>query len=151
MNTRHIFRAALCPVICMSLVVGFSACTKKASSEAVPGKIAGTIAISPQLQAKLKPTDTLYIIARAQQIGPPSAVKRITSPTFPLHYVIGPEDAMMAGMGGFEAGSNLTLAARISRTGNAMPSAGDLEGIFPKNPAHPGEGGVDVVIDRERE
>jgi len=136
------------------LVISSSAfgvsCTTK-SSEKVPGKISGEIKVGADLAAKLKNTDVLYIIARSQQSGPPSAVKRIQHPSFPLKYVIGPEDAMVPGMaGGFGNGSNMTVTARISRTGNAMPSAGDLEGVFGGNPAHPGDNGVDIVIDRER-
>lgn len=141
-------------LLATTLLLSASACTKggsgSGSAEAVPGKISGTITVSPELAPKLKDTDTLYIIARAQQVGPPSAVKRIVKPQFPLKYVIGPEDAMMPGAGGFEPKGNLTIAARISRTGNAMPAAGDLEGVYPKNPAHPGDGGVDVVINQER-
>lgn len=133
------------------VVLLLSACTSK-STEKVPGKITGEIKVGPGLAAQLKRTDVLYVIARAQQSGPPSAVKRIERPSFPLKYAIGPEDAMVPGMaGGFEGGSNLTVTARLSRSGNAMPASGDLEGTFKGNPAHPGDNGVDVVIDRVRQ
>lgn len=142
-------RKLLVCILLLMTAFNFFSCTKK-STEAVPGKITGVISVSPELAAKLKPTDILYLIARGQQIGPPSAVKRFERPQFPLRYIIGPEDAMMPGLPGFESSGNLTIAARISRTGNAMPSPGDLEGVYLKNPAHPGEAGIDVLIDRER-
>jgi cytochrome c-type biogenesis protein CcmH len=134
--------AALC-------LLAASACTPKQEAAAT-GKITGVITVDPTLASKLKPTDVLYIIARGQQTGPPAAVKRVTDPKFPLRYVIGPEDAMMPGVPGFEGGGRLTIAARLSRTGNAMPAAGDLEGVFTNNPAKPGDAGVDVVISKER-
>lgn len=140
-------------IILIALLIGsvFISCTKK-STTATAGKVTGVITVSPELAAKIKPeTDVLYIIARNQQVGPPTAVKRIVNPQFPLTYVIGPEDAMMPGTQGFVDGENLTIAARISRTGNAMPSAGDLEGAYKSNPAHPGDGGIDVVIEKERQ
>ncbi|MEW6056813.1 MAG: hypothetical protein AB1540_09370 [Bdellovibrionota bacterium] len=124
-------------------------CTKK-STEPVAGKISGVVTISQELAATLKPTDVLYIIVRQQQMGPPTAVKRIERPQFPLNYVVGPEDAMMPSQGGFDDKTPVTVAARISRTGNAMPAVGDLEGVYGKNPARPGTGGVDIMIDRER-
>lgn len=73
-------------------------------------------------------------------------------PKFPLNYEIGAEDAMMPGMAsGFETNANITMAARISRIGNATPAAGDLEGVYLKNPAKPGTSGIDIVIDRTRD
>ncbi len=134
----------------ISIVPSLVSCTAK-STERVPGKVTGMVSVQPDFAAKLKPTDVLFIIARNQQVGPPSAVKRVTHPRFPLKYSIGPEDAMIPGTPGFEKNAILTLTARISRTGNAMPAAGDLEGVYANNPTRAGEGGVDITIDRERQ
>lgn len=101
---------------------------------AATGKVEGVVTVAPALAKEVKDTDVLFIIARAQQAGPPSAVKRIANPKFPLKFVIGAEDAMMPGIPGFEDGTPLTLAARLSKTGDAMPARGDLEGVFPENP-----------------
>jgi len=43
--------------------------------------------------------------------------------------------------------SQVVVAARISLTGSATPSAGDLEGS--SSPVKPGAAGVRVVIDRQ--
>lgn len=138
-----------------SLAIAFLAlfaatsCTKT-STKSEPGKISGRITIDQQLVPSLKPTDTLFVIARTQQSGPPTAVKRIVNPTFPLEYTIGPEDSMMGGTAGFEPNTQLTLAARLSRTGDAMPASGDIEGVHKDNPVKIGSGGVDILIDRVR-
>ena len=135
-----------------ALLLTQSACFSTSSTKSIPGKITGTIMVKGEFESTLKPTDVLYIIARNQQVGPPSAVKRIVHPKFPLTYEIGAEDAMMPGMSsGFENNSNITMAARISRLGGATPTAGDLEGVYAKNPAKPGDSGVDIVIDRIRD
>ncbi len=121
-----------------------------ANAAAIPGKLSGTITVAPALAGQVSATDTLYIIARTQPAGPPTAVKRIVNPHFPVKYVLGPEDAMFQGTPGFEAGGKLMVLARLSKSGNAIAAAGDLEGTFAKNPAHPGAGGVDVKIDHVR-
>ena len=121
-----------------------------ANAAAIPGKLSGTITVATALAGKVSTTDTLYIIARSQPAGPPTAVKRIENPHFPLKYVLGPEDAMMPGAHGFEKGGTLVVVARLSKSGNAIAASGDLEGAFAKNPAHPGAGGVDVKIDHVR-
>lgn len=126
-----------------------TSCTKT-KTQAVEGKLTGTIQVSKELESKLKKTDVLYIIARDQQIGPPSAVKRIAHPKFPLTFQIGPEDAMIPNASGFEPGSKLTVSARISRTGNAIGAPGDLEGIFIKNPVVVGSADVNITIDKVR-
>lgn len=133
----------------IGLALFAAACTPK-STEAIPGKVTGVIKVSPELEASLKSSDVLYIIARGYQSGPPSAVKRVVKPQFPLKYVIGPEDAMIPGTPGFESGGQLTMSARISRSGAATPTPGDLDGVYVKNPASAGDSGVDIVIDKIR-
>ena len=109
--------------------------------------ISGEIRVAPALASKLPAGAVLFIIARrAEGSGPPVAVKRIANPTFPLHYVLGPEDAMGPG-GPFEG--RLSIIARLKRSGVAGPAEpGDLEGTSPKNPAKIGEQGVDAVLDK---
>lgn len=143
---RHFFYSTL---IALFLVTG--GCTKQSSTSAVPGKISGKITVDQQLAPSLKPTDVLFIIVRSQQAGPPTAVKRIVNPKFPLEYVVGPEDAMMGGSADFSPSTPLTVAARLSRTGDAMPATGDIEGTYKDNPAKAGTGGIDILIDRVRQ
>jgi len=85
------------------------------------GSITGTIALSPKLQAGAK--DVLYLIAK--KAGSTLAVRRIESPRFPLAFEISGADAMTAGID-FEG--PVDLVARLSRSGDAIPARGDLEG-----------------------
>ncbi len=85
------------------------------------GDIAGTIALSPKL--KVGPSDVLYIMAKKGAAT--LAVRRVDKPTFPFAFEISGGDAMMGG-GAFEG--TVDVVARVSRTGDAIPSKGDLEG-----------------------
>lgn len=131
-----------------------SGCDKLTTSNK-PHKLGGKIQLSTELQSKIKNTDVLYIIARTQQIGPPTAVKRITQPTFPLSFEIGPDDAMIkpppGSPTGFEPGTPITLTARLSHSGNAIGEPGDFEGVYKENPAKAGELSLNLVIDKVRE
>lgn len=73
--------------------------------------------------------------------GPPLAVKRIPSPTFPLEFAIGPEDAMVAS-GPFP--ESVTLEARLDGDGNAMTEEpGDLSARIE---TAPGASGVTLPL-----
>jgi cytochrome c-type biogenesis protein CcmH len=108
--------------------------------------LGGTISVAPELRGRLAAGDTLFIILRKGP-GPPFAVKRIGGPQFPVRYQMGPEDVMMAGTP-FEG--QVTVSARVSKTGGAGPAErGDLEGEHP-GPVTVGARAVDIVISRVR-
>jgi cytochrome c-type biogenesis protein CcmH len=86
------------------------------------GHIAGTIALSPKLKAG--PSDVLYVMAKKGTAT--LAVRRVDKPSFPFTFEISGGDAMMAG-GSFEG--PVDVVARLSRTGDAIPAKGDLEGV----------------------
>ena len=76
--------------------------------------------------------------------GPPLAVQRIPSPTFPLAFAIGPQDAMVAS-GAFP--ERVTLEARLDGDGNAMTEEpGDLSA---RSETAPGASGVTLVLSAE--
>jgi hypothetical protein len=86
------------------------------------GSVTGTITLSPKL--KVGPSDVMYIMAKN---GPATlAVRRIEKPSFPYAFEITGGDAMMSG-GAFEG--PVDVVARVSRTGDAIPAKGDLEGV----------------------
>ena len=86
-----------------------------------PG-IEGTVRLAPGRTTGASERSTLYIVARAAGAGggPPLAVKRIVSPTFPVSFSLGPGDVMMPGMA-FEG--PLDLSARLEQ-GRGPPDAG---------------------------
>lgn len=118
-----------------------SGATPAAAPDQAQARVTGTVKLSPALAAG--PDDVLYVIAK--QGTTTLAVQRIETPAFPLAFTLSPADAMVSGVA-FEGPVDLT--ARLSRTGDAIPSAGDLEGVT-KGVAVP-SAGVQVTIDTTR-
>jgi cytochrome c-type biogenesis protein CcmH len=106
--------------------------------------IRGRIVVSSALAARVPQGGVLFLIARASDAGPPTAVKRIPGPAFPFEFEIGPGDRMMEGVpftGPFQ------LTARIDADGNAATrNPGDLQGQT-SDRVPPGTDGVELVID----
>lgn len=111
------------------------------ASDRSAGHLAGTVQLSPKLAAG--PGDVLYLIAKK---GPTTlAVRRVEKPTFPLDFELTGADAMVSGVP-FEG--PVDLVARLSRSGDAIPAKGDLEGVT-KGVAVPASG-IKVTIDTTR-
>jgi hypothetical protein len=106
------------------------------------GSVAGTITLAPSLT--VGPADILYIMAKKD--GSTLAVRRVEAPTFPFAFEVSEGHAMVAGM---PLEGPVDIVARVSRTGDAIPSPGDLEGIASNVPVP--STGVAVTIDRVRE
>jgi hypothetical protein len=106
--------------------------------------ITGTIRLAPELEGRVPGGAVLFLIARRADGGPPTAVRRIASPVFPLDFEIGPADRMMEGVP-FEG--PLQLTARVDADGNAMTrNPGDLQGSSAPD-LSPGARGIEIVID----
>jgi hypothetical protein len=106
------------------------------------GSVTGIIALSPKL--KVGPSDVMYIMAKN---GPATlAVRRVEKPSFPFAFEIAAGDAMMSG-GSFQG--PVDVVARVSRTGDAIPAKGDLEGVA-KNIKVPAKN-VQLTIDSVRQ
>jgi cytochrome c-type biogenesis protein CcmH len=104
------------------------------------------VALSPALQGKVAPTDTVYIFARAAE-GPrmPLAILRKEARELPIAFTLDDSMAMTPNfaLSKFPA---VVVGARVSKSGNATPQSGDLEGLSPA--VKVGMTGVSVVIDR---
>ena len=107
--------------------------------------VSGTVSLDPQLASEVKPDDTVFVFARAAS-GPrmPLAIRRIRVQDLPYRFALGESDAMAAGMT-ISAYPQVVIGARVSRSGDAMPRPGDLEGS--SAPVKPGAEGVEVRID----
>lgn len=92
------------------------------------GKISGTLALAPQLQGKVSAGDSVFVFAQAVS-GPrmPLAVLRTTAAELPLSFTLDDSLSMMPQMrlSGF---TEVTVTARISKSGSATPQSGDLQG-----------------------
>lgn len=97
-----------------------------------------TVDVTPELKARLRPDDVLFVLAR-QPDGPPMpvAAKRIPARKFPITVTLGDADSPMPTAKLSQAGT-VELVARISRTGVANRSAGDFESVAVS--AEPGAG-----------
>lgn len=106
--------------------------------------VSGTIDITPELFARLRGSETMYVMARRGEAGPPMAVKRFRSLRFPMPYTLTGADQAVQGP---SFTGEVTIVARIDLDGNAgVPQAGDMEGVNPRVVV--GDSGADVVIDR---
>lgn len=109
------------------------------------GTISGRVEVSPTLAAKVVPTDTVFIFARASS-GPrmPLAAMRIPASELPKEFTL--DDAM--GMAGtkLSTASEVVVEARLSRTGNALAQPGDMFGR--SAPVKPGATGLRITIDQ---
>jgi cytochrome c-type biogenesis protein CcmH len=108
--------------------------------------VAGTVTLAPGLAAKAAPTDTVYIFARAAE-GPkmPLAILKKQVKDLPAAFKL--DDSMaMAPNFALSNFPNVIVGARISKSGNATPQSGDLEGF--SSAVKIGATGLGIVIDR---
>ncbi|HEY6262851.1 MAG TPA: c-type cytochrome biogenesis protein CcmI [Nitrospiraceae bacterium] len=113
-----------------------------------PRAIRGTVTVAPNLAGKGSPTDTLFVFAREMN-GPPMpvAIVRATRKDLPFTFQLDDSTSPMPSRKLSSAGP-VVIVARLSKSGQAMPQSGDLEGT--SQPVQSGVDGLTVVIDRER-
>jgi len=94
-------------------------------------RISGRVTLSESLQAKAEPSDVVFIYAQAEQGSPmPLAIMRTTVQALPLDFSL--DDSMaMRPEAKLSGQSHVTVKARISKSGQAMPQAGDFIGTLP--------------------
>ena len=113
-----------------------------------PRAIRGTVTVAPGLAGKGSATDTLFVFAREMN-GPPMpvAIVRATKKDLPFTFQLDDSTSPMPSRKLSGAGT-VVIVARLSKSGQAMPQSGDLEGT--SQPVKSGVDGITVVIDRER-
>jgi cytochrome c-type biogenesis protein CcmH len=98
-----------------------SASTSVISNQGVSGRVD----IAPDLQSKIKSGDTLMVIARKPGERMPVAVLKTTVTAFPMNFVL--NDALaMSPNALISQLPEVLIEVRVSKTGMAMPEAGDL-------------------------
>ena len=120
-----------------------------ASIAAAPAShgVSGTVTLDPALAARAAPGDTVFVFARAAGASRmPLAVQRARVADLPLRFRLDDSMAMTPAATVSGAGQ-VVVGARISKTGNATPSPGDLSGEAAAAVA-PGTTGIAVRIDR---
>jgi cytochrome c-type biogenesis protein CcmH len=97
-----------------------------APSPAAPAELSGTVSIDSRLASRVQRDATLFIYAKAADSpGPPLAVLRTTASAWPVSFHLDDSMAMIPSrrLSQFD---KVIVEARISRSGQATPSAGDL-------------------------
>jgi cytochrome c-type biogenesis protein CcmH len=107
--------------------------------------LTGTVRLSPKLRDKVGPDDTVFVYARAAE-GPqmPLAILRLKVRELPAKFSLHDAMAMAPGMT-LSAHPRVVVTARVSKSGQAAPQPGDLEGA--SKPVANDATGVAVVID----
>ena len=100
---------------------------KSPPTGAVAG-VSGVVLLSPALAAKASQGDTVFVFARAAE-GPraPLAVMRVKVSELPLTFSLDDSQAMSPELR-ISKFAKIRVEARISKSGNALPQSGDLQG-----------------------
>jgi cytochrome c-type biogenesis protein CcmH len=133
------------PDVAATLPPGHPALGGESAAPAAGKPVEGEVRLHPRVKDKAKPEDVLYIIARGSASRQIVAVRKEEHVRFPFSFRLSSGDSMMPGTP-FEGPFDLT--ARLSRSGDATPQPGDLEGTV-KNVAA-GSRGVSVILDTVR-
>jgi len=110
--------------------------------------ISGVLELSADLKAKVKSTDMLMVIARKPGERMPVAVLKVGVSSFPINFVLNDSLAMNPNALISQL-SEVSVEARISKTGMAMPEPGDL--ISAAQTIKVGTGNIRLIIDQIRQ
>ena len=115
------------------------------AATATSAQVSGRVSLAPLLAARVAPGDTVFIFARAAE-GPrmPLAILRRTAAELPITFTLDDSLAMAPEMK-LSKFPRVVVGARVSKSGEAMPRAGDL--IGQSVPVTTGSGPLEIVID----
>lgn len=106
--------------------------------------VSGTVDLSPALAARVNAGDTLFIYARpVDGSRMPLAIDRRAVGTWPASFRLDDASAMSPAAR-LSTQSRVVLEARISKSGSANPTPGDLRGVSP--PVEVGREGIVIEI-----
>jgi cytochrome c-type biogenesis protein CcmH len=99
------------------------------AAPARPARVSGTITLAPELAKDTSPQDTLFVFARpAEGTRMPLAILRKRVSDLPLRFEL--DDSMaMSPAATLSSVDRVVIGARISKSGDAMPKPGDLQGF----------------------
>ena len=108
------------------------------------GMVSGTVTLTAALAKQAQPDDTLFVFARAAEGSRmPLAILRKQVKDLPITFTL--DDSMaMSPATALSSVSQVIVGARISKSGNAMPQAGDLSGQ--SAPVKVGAAGLKIEI-----
>ena len=135
-------------VLLVATVPAYTEPTAPAGQAGQSLAITGKVIMGPSLAGKGSATDTLFVFAR-EVSGPPMpvAIVRATKKDLPFTFQLDDSTSPMPSRK-LSGSGTVVIVARLSKSGQAMPQSGDLEGT--SQPVKSGVDGITVVIDRER-
>ncbi len=122
-----------------------------AGTSTSPGGLGGAVVtvninLAPALKSRLVSEAPLFVFAREPgTAGPPLAAKRLTSTAIGSQVQLSAADSMLPGRV-LKSGQRVSITARVSFSGQPIPSAGDLYGELTYEVGR--DGARDLVIDR---
>jgi cytochrome c-type biogenesis protein CcmH len=121
----------------------------KERQPATPGAVIhGHVDIAPALKSKVGPQDVIFLFARSGEAGAPVAAIRAPAAGFPLEFEL--NDAMaMNPANRLSNFKEVSLTARVAKSGDIKGAAGDLEGNLAK--VKVGATSIKLVIDTVRQ
>ena len=134
------------PDLAQALRSGIQEARARMASTAKTSAVPGTVSLAPELEEQVQPESAVFIFARPAS-GPrmPLAIARVRVEDLPYDFTL--DDTMaMTPEARLSSFPRVIIGARVSQTGSARASSGDLEG-FSKETT-PGTRGIRVVIDR---
>lgn len=123
------------------------------STASIPGQQAAAsvnvdVSLDTDLADKAGPDDTVFIFAKAAQ-GPPMplAIMRKQVRDLPLKATLDDSMAMSPAMK-LSSFNEIIIGARVSKSGNAMPQSGDLQGLSKTVSLNEINGAVNIIINQ---
>ncbi|MBP7712221.1 MAG: c-type cytochrome biogenesis protein CcmI [Gammaproteobacteria bacterium] len=102
--------------------------TTPAVAVLAPAAVTVRVTLAPELQDRVAAGDAVFVYARpAEGARMPLAIVRHTAAELPLTVTLD-DRAVMSGGAKLSAIPQVVVGARVSRSGNAIPQTGDLEG-----------------------
>lgn len=106
-----------------------AASTAAAGAATSAGSLQGSVRLSPALAKLAAPDDTVFVFARpAEGSRMPLAIQRYRVKDLPVEFRLDDSQAMSPATR-LSAFPQVVVGARVSKTGQATPSAGDLVGL----------------------
>ncbi|MCD0416758.1 c-type cytochrome biogenesis protein CcmI [Rubrivivax sp. JA1024] len=115
-----------------------------AAVAAANGRVSGRVELAPALRERVASGDTVFVFARpADGSRMPLAIVKRTAGELPFEFTLDDSQAMTQEML-LSAQKRVIVGVRVSKTGDAMPQPGDLQGF--SEPVAVGANGVRIVI-----
>lgn len=123
--------AGMPPAAPPTVLAGAAAAAGPGGATAAPAgaRVSGTITLADSLKGRVAPDDTLFVFARASgSQRMPVAILRKRAGDLPLQFTL--DDSMaMSDEVRLSKVAKVVVGARISKSGNALPQDGDLQGL----------------------